>query len=133
MAAEFSEKLRRLVDAGKTFAAVSTLLPDGSPHLAMVWMGRDGGDLVFSTGAGSRKVANLRGDARITVMLNPAAAPYTYAEVRGTATVEEDGGPELLDRLSLAYEGKPYEEFSGTSPAGTVVVRITPRKILDTL
>ncbi|MCF3965512.1 PPOX class F420-dependent oxidoreductase [Streptomyces fuscigenes] len=134
MAAELSENLRRLVDGARTFAKVATLLPDGTPHVAVVWLGRDGDDLVFATGAGSRKASNLRRDPRITVLLNPAAAPYTYAEVRGTATLSEDAGPALLDRLSIAYEGKPYGEFSsGASTSGTVAVRITPEKIVDTL
>ncbi|WP_329457866.1 PPOX class F420-dependent oxidoreductase [Streptomyces sp. NBC_01497] len=134
MSAQLSEKLKQLVDGGKTFAMVSTLLPDGSPHLAVVWMGRDGDDLVFATGAGSRKAVDLGRDPRISVLLQPAAAPYTYAEVRGTVTLSEQDGPELLDRLSVAYEGKPYAQFSpGASTSGAVAVRITPRKIVDTL
>ncbi|MGQ4514044.1 TIGR03618 family F420-dependent PPOX class oxidoreductase [Streptomyces sp. DW26H14] len=133
MAVELSENLKQLVDGGKPFATVSTLLPDGGPHLAVVWIGRDGDDLVFATGADSRKARNVARDPRITVLLNPASAPYTYAEVRGTATTTAEGARELLDRLSLAYAGKPYAEFAGGNVGPTVVVRITPGKVVDSL
>ncbi|MFI6350097.1 PPOX class F420-dependent oxidoreductase [Streptomyces sp. NPDC050560] len=128
-----SEKIARRVDEERMFAGVATVLPDGTPHLAVVWIARDGDDLVFATAAGSRKERDLRRDPRVTVLLNPHSAPYTYAEVRGTATVQEEGGAELLDRLSVKYEGKPYREFSGTGTDGAVLVRVTPRKVVDML
>jgi Pyridoxamine 5'-phosphate oxidase len=39
---------KRLLDSPE-FATVATLEPDGRPHLSVVWMGRDGDDILFST------------------------------------------------------------------------------------
>ncbi|GGU48314.1 hypothetical protein GCM10010289_81040 [Streptomyces violascens] len=68
-------------------------------------------------------------------LTSPANAPYTYAEVRGTATMTTEGGQELIDELSRKYTGKDYADFNPASAddAERVVVRITPRKIVGSL
>ena len=38
----------RLLD-GKNYAVVATVNPDGSPQTSVIWVGRDGGDVLFST------------------------------------------------------------------------------------
>ena len=48
----------------------------------------------------------------MTVLVQPADAPYTYAEIRGTATLTTEGGQELIDELSQKYVGKRYAEFN---------------------
>ncbi|MFD5495057.1 PPOX class F420-dependent oxidoreductase [Streptomyces sp. NPDC127091] len=135
MSAELSEDLKKLIDETPVFATVATLQPDGSPQLTVTWIKRDGDDLLISTTVGRRKEQNLRRDPRITVMINPPTAPYTYAEVRGTATLGTDGGPELIEELSRKYTGKGYADFNPASAADAprVVVRVTPRKVVGPL
>ncbi|MFF3893061.1 PPOX class F420-dependent oxidoreductase [Streptomyces sp. NPDC001812] len=135
MSAELSEDLKKLIDDTPVFATVATLQPDGSPQLTVTWIKRDGDDLLISTTVGRRKEQNLRRDPRITVMINPPTAPYTYAEVRGTATLGTDGGPELIEELSRKYTGKGYADFNPASAADAprVVVRVTPRKVVGPL
>lgn len=56
--------------------------------------------------------------------------PYTYVEVRGSATMTEEGGRELIDRLNDAYTGTGrYTADDGTDNV-RVVVRITPDKVV---
>ncbi|MGY3202033.1 PPOX class probable F420-dependent enzyme [Streptomyces sp. TE5632] len=135
VSAELSDDLKRLIDDTPVFATVATLQPDGSPQLTVTWIKRDGDDLLISTTVGRRKEQNLRRDPRVTVMINPATAPYTYAEVRGTATISTDGGPELIEELSRKYTGKAYADFNPASAADAprVVVRVTPRKVVGSL
>ena len=135
MSHTLSDDLKKLLDGTRVFATVATVQPDGSPQLSVVWIGRDGDDLLISTTVGRRKEQNLRRDPRITVMVNPADAPYTYAEVRGTATLSTEGGQELIDDLSRRYTGKPYREFNPAAQedAPRVVVRVTPRKVVGRL
>ncbi|MFE9424731.1 PPOX class F420-dependent oxidoreductase [Kitasatospora sp. NPDC006697] len=132
MSAQLSDALKQLIDTTPVFATVATIQPDGSPQLSVVWITRDGDDLLISTTIGRRKELNLRRDPRITVMVNPANAPYTYAEVRGTATLTTEGGQELIDALSVKYTGKHYADFNPGSAddAPRVVVRVTPRKVV---
>ncbi|GAA2771193.1 PPOX class F420-dependent oxidoreductase [Streptomyces lavendulae] len=135
MSAALSDDLQKIIDDTPVFATVATIQPDGSPQLSVTWLARDGDDLLFSTTVGRRKETNLRRDPRVTVMINPANAPYTYAEVRGEATLTTEGGPELIDELSRKYTGKDYADFNPASAddAQRVVVRITPRKVVGSL
>ncbi|MFB0630648.1 PPOX class F420-dependent oxidoreductase [Streptomyces sp. AB3(2024)] len=135
MSAELSDDLQKVIDDTPVFATVATIQPDGSPQLSVTWLTRDGDDLLFSTTVGRRKEANLRRDPRVTVMINPANAPYTYAEIRGSATLTTEGGQELIDELSRKYTGKDYADFNPASAddAPRVVVRITPRKVVGSL
>lgn len=114
---------------------MATIQPDGSPQLSIVWITHDGDDLVISTTIDRRKELILRRDPRMTVMINPCNAPYTYAEIRGTATLTTEGGQELVDKLSRKYTDKDYADLNSAARDDTerVVVRITPRKIVGSL
>ncbi|MFE7793425.1 PPOX class F420-dependent oxidoreductase [Streptomyces sp. NPDC057460] len=131
MTAELSEELRSLLDT-PVFVTVATIQPDGSPQLSPVWVKRDGNDVLFSTTRGRRKEENLSRDPRVSVVVQPFAAPYTYAEIRGVAALTTEGGDELIDELSLKYTGKKYADFNPASGDDDerVVVRITPQKIV---
>jgi len=132
--ATLSDDLKQLLDS-PVFVTVATVQPDGSPQVSPVWVKRDGDDLLFSTTVGRRKEANLRRDPRVSVVVQPFDAPYTYAEVRGSARLTTEGGPELIDELSRKYTGKPYAEFNPASAddAARVVVRVTPRKVVGSI
>ncbi|MFF2061732.1 PPOX class F420-dependent oxidoreductase [Streptomyces sp. NPDC058200] len=134
MAAALSEQLKQVLD-GPVFVNIATIQPDGSPQVSPVWVKRDGDDVLISTTVGRRKERNLRRDARVTVVVQPFDSPYTYAEIRGSATLTTEGGEELINELSLKYTGKPYAEFNPSSAEDSerVVVRITPRKVVGRL
>ncbi|MFI5525899.1 PPOX class F420-dependent oxidoreductase [Streptomyces platensis] len=134
MTATLSDDLKQLLDT-PVFVTVATVQPDGSPQVSPVWVQRDGDDLLISTTVGRRKERNLRRDARVSVVVQPFDAPYTYAEVRGSASLSTEGGQELIDQLSRKYTGKPYAEFNpaAAEDAERVVVRITPRKVVGSI
>jgi PPOX class probable F420-dependent enzyme len=118
---------KRLID-GTTFAVVSTVNPDGSPQSSVVWIRRDGDDVLFSTIRGRRKTRNLERDPRVSITLYDPADPYRYVEVRGTVSLTEDGGPELIEELSQKYDGKSFQE--GNPANVRVVARVTPTKVI---
>ncbi|GAA2327606.1 PPOX class F420-dependent oxidoreductase [Streptomyces caniferus] len=134
MTATLSDDLKTLLDT-PVFVTVATIQPDGSPQVSPVWVKRDGNDLLFSTTVGRRKEANLQRDPRVSIVVQPSDAPYTYAEVRGSARLTTEGGPELIEELSRKYTGKPYAEFNPASAddSARVVVRVTPRKVVGSI
>lgn len=71
----------------------------------------------------------------MSIMANPPNAPYTCAEIRGTAEATTEGGQRLIDELSLKYTGKKYRDFDPASgdDAQRVVVRATPRKVVGNI
>ena len=126
MTATFDEVTRALLD-GKNFAVVATLNPDGGPQASVVWIGRDGDTVVFSTTAGRRKARNLARDPRISLTVTDAANPYRCAEIRGTAELAEDPGKTLPKTLSRKYLGEdPPPEPAEVS---RLIVRVRPEKI----
>jgi PPOX class probable F420-dependent enzyme len=135
VAASLSDGLKKYLDESRPFVTVATISPDGRPHLTVVWVIRDGDDLLFSTTVDRLQGRNLRRDPRITVMINPPEDPYVYAEIRGTATVTPDSDKEVLNKLSLKYTGKDYAAFNPSSQGDgeRVVVRVTPAKVVGRL
>lgn len=131
--ARLTDKVRLLFD-GKNFAVLSTLEPDGKPHSTVVWVKRDGDDLLFALPKSRRKVANLNRDPRAAVVIFDAASPYESVQVQGTASIEDDPDGVLVDELSHKYTGGPYPSgeggigFSGPNPRW-VMVRLTADKV----
>ena len=118
---------RALLD-GKNFATVATLQEDGSPQTSVVWVGRDGDQVLFSTVESRRKARNLRRDPRVSVSIFDAANPYLSVEIRGTAELEVDEGKRLPVELSQKYLGQdpPAENDDEVR----LIVRITPAKVI---
>lgn len=131
------DRLRQVLDA-PVFGTVATIDPDGGPHQSVVWVARDGDDVLFAIATGSRKERNIRRDPRVSVLLSPPDEPYTYAAIHGTATLHAEGGHQLRDALAIKYTGKTYAEGNADAAAryGDVemtVVRVTPERIVGRL
>lgn len=126
--AALSDSARALLDE-KNFATVATIQPDGQPQLSIVWVTREGDDVVFSTKEGRRKHLNLVKDPRTTILISPVGNAYQYLEIRGTASLSTEGGDALIDALSVKYTGKPY---SNDEPGDVrLVVRISADRIVE--
>ncbi|MFF4366473.1 PPOX class F420-dependent oxidoreductase [Streptomyces sp. NPDC001594] len=119
--------VRELVD-GRNFAVVATLNADGGPQTSVVWVGRRGDAVVFSTTAGRKKARNLARDPRISLTVYDRENPYRSAEIRGTAALLPDPDKELPRELSQHYLG----EDPPPEPAEVVrlVVRIRAEKVV---
>ena len=117
-----------LLDA-PSYVTVATINPDGSPQTTILWAARDGDDILLSTIEGRQKTRNLQRDPRVSVLILDANDPYSFVEVRGSVTMTQDGGPELIDQLSLAYAGEHYTGDDGTDHV-RVVVRLTPEHVV---
>ncbi|GAA4709003.1 hypothetical protein Prum_095290 [Phytohabitans rumicis] len=125
---KLSPAVRALLDAPE-FAVLSTLDPDGSPHATVMWVGRDGDALVLASKNGRRQVRNLRRDPRATVLVYERAKPTRYVEVRGTATLHEDGARDVVDRLARAYIGADHAAGPADQERDRVVIRIAPERV----
>ncbi len=129
MSQPLPESARAVVD-GINFATVATLQPDGSPQTSVVWITRDGDDLLFSTVLGRRKAQNMQRDPRVSVLVLDHANPYSYLEVRGRVAMTEHGGRELIDSLAAKYRGfNRYPWDDGTDNV-RVVCRVEADKVV---
>ncbi|MFD9903124.1 PPOX class F420-dependent oxidoreductase [Streptomyces sp. NPDC059063] len=126
MSVEFNEATRALLD-GKNFATVATLNKDGAPQTSLVWIGREGDTVVFSTTAGRLKARNLARDPRISLTVFDLANPYESVDIRGTAELIDDPKKELPHRLSHKYLSQDPPNESDDEVR--LIVRVTPQKV----
>ena len=126
MGIPLSEATLRLVN-GRNYAVLATVNPDGSPQSSVVWVGRDGGDLLFSTVEGRVKHRNMLRDPRVSVSVIDSSDPENYVELRGRASMSPDVGRRIDTELSWKYDGKdPDPDRPG---AVRVVVRVSVEKV----
>lgn len=112
------------------YVTVATVEPDGQPQLSIVWVARDGNDLLISTIAGTRKHRNLQRDPRATVLLSPKDRPWIYVEVRGAVTLTTEGGRDLIEALSHKYTTEERYAYDDGTDHVRVVVRVVPIKVV---
>ncbi len=120
------ESALTLID-GKNYAVLATVNPDGSPQTSVMWVSRDGGDLLFSTVEGRVKHRNMLRDPRVSVTVIDSADPENYVELRGRVSMTVDAGRRVDTQLSWKYDGKdPGQDRPG---AVRVVVRMEVLKV----
>jgi PPOX class probable F420-dependent enzyme len=122
-------EVKRLLD-GANFAHLATLLPDGSPQSAPVWVGREGERVVICAGENSLKARNTLRDPRVSLSILDMNNPYEEAQMRGRV-VERRSDPQLtvMDPISIKYTGKP---FPFRNPEGRVALIIEVDKVRHT-
>ena len=126
MSISLSDGTLALLD-GKNYAVLATINPDGSPQTSVLWVGRDGNDLLFSTVAGRVKHRNMERDPRVSVTVLDSADPENYVELRGRVSMTPDVGRALDTRLAWKYDGRdPGEDRPG---AVRVVVRMVVERV----
>jgi PPOX class probable F420-dependent enzyme len=124
-------ELRDLIASGP-MVHLSTINPDGSPQVTVVWIGLDGDDLVSGHMSWYTKLRNIDRDPRVVlsfgaprkrdVLLNE------YAVLRAHAVVQpSDDTWDLLNRLTKVYMS-PDAEFPAPKGPG-YIVRYTVERI----
>jgi PPOX class probable F420-dependent enzyme len=121
---DLPNELRELIQSGP-LTHLSTINPDGSPQVTVIWIGLDGDDIVSGHMRRHQKVKNIERDPRVvlsflaprdhSVVLNP------YAVLRARATVEpSEAAWDVLNRLTKTYMS-PDDEFPAPKAPGYVV------------
>jgi PPOX class probable F420-dependent enzyme len=124
MSISFSQASLRLLD-GRNYAVLATVNADGSPQTSVVWVGRDGSDVFFSTVAGRVKHRNMVRDPRVSITVIDSLDPENYVELRGRVSVTPDIDRRIDIQLSWKYDGRdPGEDRPGA-------VRVVGRMSVD--
>jgi len=104
--------ITRLIDA-RNFAHLATIMGDGSPHSAPVWIGREGSRLIVCTDEGSVKARNTARDPRVAISIIDLNDPYSETQLRGRVVERRhDSDFKLVDGISRKYVGEPYPDHS---------------------
>lgn len=118
-------------------AALTTVMPDGSPQTSVVWCDTDGEHLRINCMRHFRKTRNMAANPRVTLLCFDPREPLRFLEVRGTVVeMTEEGALEHLDGLVAKYLGRPARYFGDCIPerfaeAETpVLIRIRPTRVI---
>ena len=115
------DNVRSLVDKANV-AHLATIMSDGSPQVAPVWIGREGDRLLIGTGEGTLKARNTRRDPRIGLSVLDFENPYIEVQIRGKVVEHRrDEDFEVMDMISEKYTGKP---FPFRNPQGRIALVI---------
>jgi PPOX class probable F420-dependent enzyme len=111
-----------------------TIDGDGSPSVAIIWVGLDGDEIVSGhLDPRQHKLRNVRRDPRVALSIesdvtNPNGL-REYLVVHGTARLVEGGAAELLQRLARTYLGPDVPFPPMDDPPPGVVMRIAVDRV----
>ena len=115
-------------------AKLATVRADGRPHVAPIWVGVDGTQLLFNTGADTLKGKSLRRDPRVSLCFDDERPPFSFVIVEGTVELSED--PDELLRWATIIGGRYMgagraEEYGARNGVpGELLVRVTPTHVV---
>ena len=101
-----------LLTAKKAFAAIATVMKDGSPQVTPVWFDYADCKIRVNTARGRVKSRTLRPGAPVALAITDPDNPYRYLQVRGrVVSVTEQGADEHIDSLAKKYLGQDKYPF----------------------
>ncbi len=108
---KLSDEVKAALDE-KVFVHLATLMPDGSPQVSVIWVGRDGEKILFSTAEGRVKTNNIRRDSRVALSFTTTGDDYRNYVLKGKVTRFEPDGFWLIDDLAKKYMGTDKYEWA---------------------
>ena len=124
-----SQRARDVLES-PALAHVVTINPDGSPQVAVAWVGLDGDEIVVGhLNPGQQKVRNLRRDPRVALSIETETTnEYGLREclvIKGRARLTDGGAAELLQQLAHTYIGPDVRFPPMDDPPAGVVAHIS--------
>ena len=120
---------------GPHLSVLTTTDPDGKPQMSVIFVKRDGDDILFSTIKGRRKTINMSRDPRVTLLIhglpvdrpNYAGDGPNYATITGTVKITDDpNGAFHQDMYNTHMGGATPPPEPG---AQRVIARLAPHRI----
>lgn len=122
-------EIEEFLDSRPGWAVLTTVEKDGFPHSVPLGYFRLGRDIVMGVRDGTRKVANVERNPKVSVMLE---AGSSMADIRGVmlqghARIVRDHDEALeLAREGARARGVPESEWPTAPRPGAAYIRMTP-------
>ena len=113
---EFPRRVVDLLSRNDVLAYLATVMPDGSPHVAPLWVDFDArrGLILLNTADGRVKVRNIRRDPRVALAAHDPTNPWPPLSIRGeVVNITPEGADQHIDFLSQKYNGERWEPVPG--------------------
>ena len=126
-----TKKVAQLIERERV-CRVSTVNPEGMPHLVPVCSVLADGRIYFGSGNDARKVKNLEANPHIAVTVDLYTDDWAHLKgvmVQGTARLI-GRGPRFRKIRTLLYRKYPqYETDAAIDESDSVVVEVTPQAV----
>ena len=114
-------------------SVVSTVRPDGTPHMTPVWHLVDGDEVVLTVDSSSVKARNVRANPVAALSVVTDETPQRWLLVSGKAELSTERLEEIARKVSVHYmgeeEGIPYSE-QAMRDFDFVLLRIKPTRVV---
>jgi PPOX class probable F420-dependent enzyme len=126
--AKLNEEAIKLID-GRNFGFLATIMPDGGPHVAPVWIDREGDAILVNTAVGRVKQKNATSDPRVAISIGDQSNMYEKIVIRGRVMSQTlNGAEEHIDKLAKKYIGK--DKYPWRQPGEKrIILKIEPTHI----
>lgn len=128
------EEIEAFLDSRPGWAVLTTIDKDGFPHAVPLGYFRLGGDIVMGVRDGTRKVANIDRNPKVSVLLESGSS---MADIRGVmlqgraCVVREHNEALQLARAGARARGVPESEWPTEPRPGAAYIRLTPVRTLS--
>jgi hypothetical protein len=88
--------------AGKNFASIATVMPNGAPHVTIVWIDYDEEhNILINTAIGRLKERNTLKEKRVAISIIDSKNPYITASIMGVVIEKvTNGAQDHFDKLA---------------------------------
>ncbi len=125
---QIPDKLKDLLSwEKKAFAFLALVKSDGAPQVTPVWFDWDGTHIVINSARGRVKEKVMSKMSKVALAIPDPADPYRYLQIQGKVVeVTEEGARDMIDHLSMKYEGVKYKWYKGET---RVTYEILPERV----
>lgn len=113
---------------GQVYVTLVTVLPDGQPHGAIVWVTySEENGIQIATQDNSRKFRNLEANPKATIVALDPQNPGRYMEIRGELeSVSRENTVDFIKHMAAKYN-RP--DFPANENPHRVILNITPNHV----
>ena len=127
-------ELLAFLAGGTRTAKIAALKCDGSPVVSPVWFTLDQNNIIFTTMNTTLKYKMISRDARVSVCVDEEQFPYSFAVIKGEASIQLLPVAELLawtTKIARRYVPEHLVSQFGKRNAveGEVLVRVKPTQV----
>jgi len=134
MARMTENEIKNFLMQGTLTGKLATVSEDGRPHVAPIWFGLDGNDLILTTNYESVKAKNMLRDPRVAICVDDQTPLFSFVTIFGVASIYKNSIDLLkwATKIAERYMGKDKANDYGkrNSTEEELVVRIKPTKII---
>ncbi len=129
---ELHPDLAAAIDAG-VHGHLITIGSDGRPQVSVIWLGRDGDELLVAHLRAGQKLRNIQRDDRVAISIEVPGTTdnglQPWVVFYGTARLTEGGGPELLQELAPRFLGPGVKFPPMDDPPPGHIIHVTVDRV----